>query len=109
MAYEAEIKTDRTARRKSKVTRLGWQVYSILRTGSEHEPYHTEVHTQFYGNKVSFGVRVYAGDLTTPAKDLILLDKVNINELLSGTSTIRRTANGAAAPALIPGEPDLLD
>lgn len=109
MAYEAELKTDRTQRRQSKIMRLGWNVYSILRTGSEDAVYRTEVHTAFQGQKVSFGLRLYQGNATVPEQDLILLNNVPVSELLNGKSGIRRTPTGAALPQLLPGEPDLLD
>lgn len=109
MAYEAEIITDRTKRRGSTVSRQGWQVAAILRSDAGDRYYRTEVATEFKGRLVTMVVRRFDGDSTTPKQQVLLLDNADVNELLNGKTAIRRTASGAAAPPLLPGEPDLLD
>lgn len=109
MAYEAEIRTDRTVRRKARVSRLGWRVASMLRTNYETNPYRLEVLTEFFGGKVTFGVRSFGADPKTPDKIVYLCQEVSIYDILNNNVVRPTNQYGTPLPVLLPGEPDLSD
>ena len=116
MPYEAEIQTDRMARRTvagkdpTRVTRLGTrEIMAALRTDEKGKRFRVDIITYIKGWHLTLVARVYQRDGATPDKSVTLIDNVNIDRLFVDEPITRRSAAGRVLPALLQGEPDLTD
>lgn len=116
MTYEAEIQTDRMARRKvagkeaTRVTRLGTtEIASALRTAEKGARHRIDVITYFKGWNLTLVARRFGYDPKIPEQTVTLLDNVHLDRLFADQALIRRSPGGRVLPTLLEGEPDLTD
>lgn len=117
MAYEAEVLTDRMLRHAQtkgkdapRVTRLGSQeVGSALRTQEKGSRNRVDILTYVKGWTLTLKAKLYRMDGSKPEQVVTLLENVSLDRLFQDQSLVRRSPGGRLLPALLPGEPDLID